>query len=154
VETHWRIKTVAYQSDDHAEFEELGQAECLELVASMSIGRLAVVDEGPSPLVVPVNYVLDGDVVVFRTGPGSKLHALRETPVSFQVDLIDPLHRTGWSVLIRGVAYDALDREVAHLVIEPWAPGDKHHWIRVLPVAITGRRIRLPEVPWETRGYL
>jgi nitroimidazol reductase NimA-like FMN-containing flavoprotein (pyridoxamine 5'-phosphate oxidase superfamily) len=134
--------------------EELEHEECLRLVASMSIGRVAVTVEGAPPLVVPVNYALDGEVVVFRSGPGTKLHASRETPVSFQVDQIDPFHRTGWSVLIRGVAYQATQREITHLVIEPWASGDKHHWIRVLPTAITGRRIRLPEVPWDTRGYL
>jgi nitroimidazol reductase NimA-like FMN-containing flavoprotein (pyridoxamine 5'-phosphate oxidase superfamily) len=134
--------------------EELEHDECLKLVASLSIGRIAVtVEDFDAPLVVPVNYVLDGDVVVFRTGPGAKLHALRDTPVSFQVDLIDPLHRTGWSVLVRGIASEATGKEVEHLVVEPWAPGDKHHWIRVLPTAITGRKIRLPDVPWDTRGY-
>jgi nitroimidazol reductase NimA-like FMN-containing flavoprotein (pyridoxamine 5'-phosphate oxidase superfamily) len=138
----------------NAAFEALEREECLRLAASQSVGRLAVtVDDHASPLVVPVNYVLDRDVVVFRSGPGAKLHALRETPVSFEVDLIDASHRTGWSVLFRGIAYQATDREVAHLLVEPWAPGDKQHWIRVLPTAITGRSIRLPDVPWETRGY-
>jgi nitroimidazol reductase NimA-like FMN-containing flavoprotein (pyridoxamine 5'-phosphate oxidase superfamily) len=135
--------------------DELEHEECLRLVASMSIGRVAVAVDDASPLVVPVNYVVDGEVVVFRTGPGTKLHALRDTPVSFQVDLVDPFHRTGWSVLIRGVAHEVTDRDVEHLVIESWAPGDKHHWIRLLPTAITGRTIRLTDVPWwDTRGYL
>jgi hypothetical protein len=74
--------------------------------------------------------------------------------VSFQVDLIDPFHHSGWSVLIRGVAHEATAREVAHLAIDAWAPGDKRHWIRVLPTAISGRKIRHPDVPWDTRGYL
>jgi hypothetical protein len=98
--------------------------------------------------------VLEGDVIVFRSGSGSKLHALRDMPVSFQVDSFDPFHRTGWSVLIRGVAHEAIERDVEHLVVEPWAPGDKRHWIRVLPTAITGRNIRLADLPWDTRGYL
>jgi nitroimidazol reductase NimA-like FMN-containing flavoprotein (pyridoxamine 5'-phosphate oxidase superfamily) len=135
-------------------FEALEPEECLRLVASLSIGRLAVSYEGAAPLVVPVNYVLDGEDVVFRTGTGSKLQALREAPVSFQVDQIDPCNRTGWSVLIRGIARVATDEDVAHLVIEHWAPGDKEIWIRVLPTEITGRAIQLPEIAWETRGYL
>jgi nitroimidazol reductase NimA-like FMN-containing flavoprotein (pyridoxamine 5'-phosphate oxidase superfamily) len=140
---------------DTAVLEELEREDCLKLVASMSVGRIAVAaDDDRGPIVVPVNYVLDGEIVVFRSGPGAKLHALRDTPVSFQVDLIDPSHRTGWSVLIRGPAHEATDREVEHLVVEPWAPGDKHHWIRLLPTTITGRNIRLPDVPWDTRGYL
>jgi nitroimidazol reductase NimA-like FMN-containing flavoprotein (pyridoxamine 5'-phosphate oxidase superfamily) len=134
--------------------EELEHEECLRLVASMSIGRLAVTVEDAPPLVVPVNYALDGEVVVFRSGPGTKLHALRATPISFQVDQVDPFHRTGWSVLIRGVAYQATQKEVNDVTPEPWAPGERHHWIRLLPTAITGRRIRLPEVPWDSRGYL
>lgn len=134
--------------------EELERDECLKLIASKSIGRLGVTVDERGPLVVPVNYLLDGELVVFRSGPGSKLHALRDTPVSFQVDSIDPFRRAGWSVLIRGVAQEVTEREVEHLLVEPWAPGDKHHWIRVLPTAITGRNIRLVELPWDTRGYL
>ena len=132
--------------------EELDDEACLKLVASMSIGRVAVAVANAAPLVVPVNYVLDGEVVVFRSGPGSKLNALQGLPVSFQVDLIDPSCRTGWSVLIRGIAYEATHREVKHLVVEPWAPGAKQHWIRVMPNEITGRNIRLTDVSPDTRG--
>jgi nitroimidazol reductase NimA-like FMN-containing flavoprotein (pyridoxamine 5'-phosphate oxidase superfamily) len=134
--------------------EELDREECLRLAASMSVGRVAVAVDGAAPLVVPVNYVLDGEVVVFRTGPGTKLRALRDTPISFQVDLIDPTHRTGWSVLMSGVTVETTERDVEHLVIESWAPGDRHHWIRLLPTWITGRTIRLADAPWDTRGYL
>lgn len=139
---------------DNAVLDELEHEECLRLVASMSIGRVAIAVDDAAPLVVPVNYLLDGEVVVFRTGPGTKLRALRDTPISFQVDLIDPFHHTGWSVLIRGVAFETTDRDVEHLVVESWAPGDKHHWIRVLPTSITGRNIRLADASWDTRGYL
>ena len=129
---------------NEATLDELDHDECLHLVSSLSVGRVAVAAEGAPPLVVPVNYVLDGEVIVFRSGAGSKLHALRDEPISFQVDLIDPVHHTGWSVLIRGIAYEAAAREVAHLKIEPWPPGAKHHWIRLLPTSVTGRRIRPP----------
>ena len=53
--------------------EELEHDECLKLLATMSIGRVAIVIDDRGPLVVPVNYALDGDVVVFRSGAGSKL---------------------------------------------------------------------------------
>ena len=61
--------------DDAGALEELDHEECLTLIASMSIGRLAVQVEDASPLVVPINYILDGEIVVFRTGPGTKLRA-------------------------------------------------------------------------------
>lgn len=143
------------QDDRSSEsLEVLEHDECVHLLSVMSIGRVAVAVEDLPPLVVPVNYVLDGEAIVFRTGAGSKLRAMREAPVSFQVDLIDPVHRSGWSVLVRGIASQVTDREVEHLIVDTWAPGDQHHWIRVLPFAITGRRIRLPEVAWQSRGYV
>ena len=135
--------------------EEIARDECLVLVASMAIGRIAVALPGGPPLVVPVNYLLDGETVVFRTDPGTKLDMLREEPVSFQVDLIDPFHRTGWSVLVQGIA-DATEHDGDnHAVeLESWVGGEKRHWVRVVPAAITGRRIRLPEFPEDLRGYL
>lgn len=134
--------------------EELPRDECLQLVASLSIGRIAVARHDQPPLVVPVNYVLDGDVIVFRSDRGTKLFALREQPISFQVDFVDPFHRTGWSVLVTGVAYEATPLEVEHLTVEPWAGGKKQHWVRVQPGVVTGRRIRLPEIQRDSRGYL
>ena len=52
----------------------LDRRECLHLLATQSVGRLAVATpEGP--LVVPVNFVLDGESIVFRSDRGSKLFA-------------------------------------------------------------------------------
>lgn len=137
-----------------ARLSEMSREECLQLGAAFSIGRIAVGRADDAPLVVPVNYVLDGEAIVFRTDPGSKLFALREHPVSFQVDFVDPFHRTGWSVLVAGVAYEATPLEIAHLTVEPWSGGEKQHWVRVLPRTVSGRRIRLPAVQQDARGYL
>ena len=134
--------------------EQISREECLHLLATLSVGRVAVPTAQGSPLVVPVNYLLDGEVVVFRTDPGSKLYGLRQHPVSFQVDSIDPFRRTGWSVLVQGVAYDATPVEVEHLTVEPWTGGEKQHWVRLVPLEVSGRRIRLPEIKLDQRGYL
>jgi len=125
--------------------DELSREDCLALLGLHRVGRLAVAVADSSPLVVPVNYLLDGEVVVFRSGVGSKLQALRGTPVSFQLDEFDEAHRSGWSVLVRGSAYEATHWESEHLILPTWAPGDKGHWIRIVPTAISGRRIRLPD---------
>jgi uncharacterized protein len=90
--------------------------------------------------VLPVNFVLSGDAVVFRTGPGDKLRGLGQGPVSFEVDAYDPATRTGWSVLVHGVAHPLAPSEAARLALEPWAGGDKPIWVRVEPASITGRR--------------
>ena len=134
-----------------AVLEEIPRDECLKLLRTMSIGRIAVASPGGPPLVVPINYAVDDGDVVFRTDPGTKLDLLRGLPVSFQVDLIDPFHRTGWSVLIQGIAVETVPAEVDP---RPWADGPKRHWVRVTPGAITGRWLQLPECPVDCRGYL
>jgi uncharacterized protein len=103
--------------------------------------------------VVPVNYVMIDDGVVFRTAPGSKLAALQERPVSFQVDEVDETRRTGWSVLIQGIGF-VLAEAPRGIDVEPWAPGDKDVWVRIIPGAVTGRRIRIPLWPVDGRAYL
>ena len=115
---------------DDTLLERLSREECLQLLASLSIGRVAVAEPGGAPLVVPVNYALVGEVIVFRTDPGSKLEALREHPASFQVDFIDPVHRTGWSVLVQGIAYETSKAEIE---VTPWDGGPKEHWVRIFP---------------------
>jgi len=133
---------------------ELSRDECLELLKGHRIGRFAVAVPDAAPMVVPVNYLLDGDVVVFRSGTGTKLRALRGTPVSFQIDEIDQVHQTGWSVLVRGRAYEATRWETEHLVLPTWAPGDRERWVRISADAITGRRITQADQFTDLGGYL
>lgn len=135
--------------------DELSAGECFRLLATHSIGRIAVVTEDDeAPLVAPVNYVLDNGAVVFRTAAGTKDTEVRRHRVSFQIDEIDPFHRTGWSVLVRGYAREATDWEVAHVAVEPWAPGVRGRWIRLEPDTVTGRRIVRPGLAPDLRGYL
>ncbi|HEX6419474.1 MAG TPA: pyridoxamine 5'-phosphate oxidase family protein [Acidimicrobiales bacterium] len=120
--------------------------ECRRLLATDDVGRLAIVDGG-TPLVFPVNYALDGEAVVFRTAPGTKLAAGPRGAVSFEVDAIDRTTRTGWSVLVVGHLeevdrFDAATLErVRTLPVEPWSGGDTPHWMRLVPKRVTGRRI-------------
>lgn len=142
------------RAGETATMVDLSREECLALLGAHSVGRLAVAAPGAAPLVVPVNYLLDGEVVVFRTGPGSKLRMLRGTPVSFQLDDVDPARRTGWSVLVRGRAYEATRWETEHLRLDPWAPGSRGHWIRVVADTVSGRRLRGPASLVDLGGYL
>jgi nitroimidazol reductase NimA-like FMN-containing flavoprotein (pyridoxamine 5'-phosphate oxidase superfamily) len=144
----------AMQPDDGTtHLDELSVEECYELIGSFGIGRVAVNVEQLGPLVVPVNFVLDGDVVVFRTDEGTKLRVLHTGPISFQIDSLDPLHRTGWSVLVRGIAYEADDWEIRHLELQPWGAMSASHWIRIVPGAVSGRRITADGLPFDDRGY-
>ena len=124
---------------------ELDRDECLRLIASAPIGRLAVVIAG-RPLVFPVNFTLDGEAVVLRTDIGTKLHGARRGPVAFECDGIDSMYHTGWSVLVVGHAEEVKDlvdiRRLEGLPLGPWSPGPKPTWLRLRTRSITGRRIR------------
>jgi uncharacterized protein len=124
----------------------LDREECLRLLAGDEVGRLVVI-AGTTPTIFPVNYGLDGDTIVFRTDPGTKLAHGPRARASFEVDSFDHDRRAGWSVVASGrleevTQYDAavFDR-VRTLSIEPWAGGDKAHWMRLIPDRVTGRRI-------------
>ena len=125
--------------------EVLQPDECWTLVRSQAIARLALVVDG-WPIVLPVNYVVDGTDIVIRTAPGSAMSAARlEAQVALEVDVIDELYRSGWSVLVLGTAAEITEpselRHTTALPLRPWAAGQRSCWIRVRPVQITGRRV-------------
>jgi nitroimidazol reductase NimA-like FMN-containing flavoprotein (pyridoxamine 5'-phosphate oxidase superfamily) len=86
--------------------------ECLDRLRAGSIGRIAVTHRA-LPAIVPVNYVLSGSRVVFRTEPGGMLaRACAGAVVAFEVDDLDSDGRSGWSVLVVGLA-ELLDGSAA-----------------------------------------
>jgi nitroimidazol reductase NimA-like FMN-containing flavoprotein (pyridoxamine 5'-phosphate oxidase superfamily) len=133
--------------------ENLTTAECRELLDRHHFGRLAFVDSvGVLPSIIPINYLLTDDKVVFRTDAGSKLAAaVRRAPVAFEVDGVDERRRVGWSVLVRGRAEEITDEaRLAQLRQTPllaWAPGAKEHYVRINASKLSGRRISIAELP-------
>jgi uncharacterized protein len=131
-----------------ARWQELSKSECFALLAREHLGRVAVVDD-LGPVVFPVTFVLDRHMVVFRTGEGTKLDAAcRGSRVAFEIDGADATAHTGWSVLVRGEAIEVTSpAELARLrklPLDPWVPGAKTHYVRILPAVLTGRRIWAP----------
>lgn len=120
--------------------------ECLRLLAERRVGRLAVVD-GDRPMIFPVNYVMVGEEVVFRTDEGTKLTASQRAPVAFEIDHIDEEAETGWSVVVTGRAEEVEDvhtearRRLSEAGVRPWSGGDKAHWVRIVPTSVTGRHL-------------
>jgi nitroimidazol reductase NimA-like FMN-containing flavoprotein (pyridoxamine 5'-phosphate oxidase superfamily) len=130
------------QSD--MQIEVLDRAECLALLASQRLGRLAVarnLDVGPH--VVPVNYTMLRGSIVMRSSPGTKLTRLVTEPVTFEVDSFDPFLQIGWSVVVEGLAYETSDREieVEEINFHPLLERQNSRWVRLVPRTITGRRI-------------
>ena len=74
---------------DHAGLEVLPFDSCLSLLGAVSVGRVGFV-AGGEVLVLPVNFVLDGETMVFRTASGSKLASAEDsTVVAFEADNYD-----------------------------------------------------------------
>lgn len=129
-----------------AELRELSPAECRTLLHGHAarVGRVAVA--GPRPLILPVNYVLDGSDIVFGTVPGSRLAAAVDGEfVAFEVDDLDARARAGWSVLLRGKAETVTDpgerARLRGLGLSSWAPDRRDCFVRIRPGHVTGRRI-------------
>jgi hypothetical protein len=125
--------------------EELEPWECRFLLSSTHVGRLAyVTDEGPR--VVPMNYVIVGDALVFRTSlhnEAAQFSCGRQ--VAFEVDRTDEFLQTGWSVLVPGVAEEVTVRILQSLDVgrtpDPWPAGMRSLLLYIPLTAATGRRI-------------
>lgn len=127
----------------------LTRSECLELLATGSVGRVVVVI-GPDtqPLIRPVNYVFDtvSQSVVFRSEVGTKLFALTHSPhASFEVDSFDLGTRTGWSVIIEGVTERVAQpmelRRLEQLGFHSWVASPEAPLIRIRARTVSGRGI-------------
>jgi nitroimidazol reductase NimA-like FMN-containing flavoprotein (pyridoxamine 5'-phosphate oxidase superfamily) len=131
------------ERDDLSWIEVLDSADCWGRLASQPVGRVAFIEDG-LPRVLPINYAVDGNTLVFRT---SSLFADTVTPVpiSFETDHYELDSRTGWSVVVRGSlerVVDADDTERCERTgLLGWAPGERNHWFRIAPNRVTGRAI-------------
>ncbi|WP_265522274.1 pyridoxamine 5'-phosphate oxidase family protein [Oerskovia flava] len=130
---------------DTAGLEHVSTAECFVLLRSVPVGRIVYTDRA-LPAIMPVNFAVDGDDVVIRTGEGSKLAAAaRGAIVAFEVDEFDERLASGWSVVIVGQAREVLDPDerarLLDLPLHPFAPGPHDHVIVIRPEMISGRRI-------------
>jgi nitroimidazol reductase NimA-like FMN-containing flavoprotein (pyridoxamine 5'-phosphate oxidase superfamily) len=129
----------------HPGAELLDRDECLRMLARCTFGRIGITSRG-LPVVLPVNYRLVGDQIVFRTGHGSKLEAATSnTVVAFEVDEIDPLSHAGWSVMATGEARKVTKPEELDLLdgvgIPHWASAEGDSTVVVSTELLSGRRI-------------
>ena len=136
---------MAEYSTDHAGLEILPFDRCLQLLATVPIGRVSFFADGEI-VVLPVNYLVDGQDPVFITARGSKLSAAEgQDLVAFEADGYDERTQSGWSVLVNGRAQAVYDddeiRRLNHLGLHPWVTTvDRPFWIRIRPTSISGRR--------------
>jgi nitroimidazol reductase NimA-like FMN-containing flavoprotein (pyridoxamine 5'-phosphate oxidase superfamily) len=131
--------------DNRSGLQVLDRRQCLDLLESQDVGRVAVV-VGNAPMIFPINYLVDEGTIVFRTAEGTKLSgAGNGFRMCFEIDGIDRGAREGWSVVASGTGRTIVEpnelARVRALPLEPWAQGDKPYWVRIRPETITGRRV-------------
>lgn len=135
--------------------EHLEPSRCWALLRAVEVGRLAIcTPEGPE--VFPVNFVVDGGSVVFRTGEGTKLStALAAPTVTFEADGEQADPRRAWSVVLKGPA--RLIKRIPELVdtaglpLSPWHSARKEHFVRITPAQLSGRSFRVVDpATWRT----
>jgi hypothetical protein len=139
-------KCKGIEEDVMADAHELSPEECLRLLKSGVFGRVALTTP-TGPFIVPVNYSVVNDVVVFRTTPHSVLGTYaRNAQVAFEVDHVDYEYGTGWSVLARGRG-DAitdsrdLDTITSSWTPRPWASGHRNAYFGLRWSELTGRSL-------------
>lgn len=125
--------------------DELAEDDCWDRLARLRVGRLAV-SVANKPDIFPVNYRVDGRSIFVRTAPGFKLAAaVLGAGVAFEIDELDEDAHIGWSVVVHGTAreVDSVEGllEARDLGVDPWAGGQKNHFIRIEPTEVTGRAI-------------
>jgi nitroimidazol reductase NimA-like FMN-containing flavoprotein (pyridoxamine 5'-phosphate oxidase superfamily) len=136
---------------DRAGLEILHLGDCFLLLGSVPLGRIGFV-AGGEVVILPVNFVVDGQDVVFRTAAGSKLSAVEVGHyVGFEADSYDAATGTGWSVVVNGLAEivesDAEAERLDELGLSSWVRATPERvWVRIRPTSITGRRIPIDEV--------
>jgi hypothetical protein len=131
----------------------LSEDECWQLVNGAEVGRLAFAVAG-EPEIFPVNFIVDGRALLFRTAEGTKLAGLTvSSRVAFEVDGYEPGSGEAWSVVLKGQA-ERLEHfpdiyEAENLPIFPWQASPKQWIVRVVPARVTGRRFTVVRGPRE-----
>ena len=127
-------------------YRELPRQECLRLMVEVPLGRI-VYTRRALPAVLPVTFSLDADgAVLLRTAAGSDLvRAMDGAIVAFEVDDVDTVRQSGWSVVVTGAATVVTD-PVEHQRLSrtgpvSWVPAPQEVFIRIEPELITGREL-------------
>lgn len=123
--------------------EELNTSQCWALLRAAPIGRIALL--GDDIEVFPVNYLVDGGSIVFRSDAGTKLQLIgSRSPCTFEVDEIDLADQLVWSVIVKGTARPVVGHDdivaTFDMEVPTWQAGPKPTYVRIEPSCLTGRR--------------
>jgi uncharacterized protein len=136
--------------------EVLSSSECRSLLASASLGRVGVTVNA-LPVILPVAYLVDADIVWFFTEAGTKLHAAsRNAVIAFEVDSLND--QEGWSVLVIGRSFlcedDSVITKLRAAGLQAVAPGIRSELVGVSIQHVSGRRFAFGLAATDDSGYL
>lgn len=141
--------------DDRRTLRELSRDEALRLLAEAPMGRV-VFTQRALPAIRPVNHAFVDGHLIIRTNLGSALAsaAIDETDiaggadggtvVAYEADAIDAASRTGWSVVVTGLArlvLDPADKSRYEALLQPWIDNAADCVLRIHPDIVTGFRL-------------
>lgn len=135
----------------HGLLRDLTTQECWDHLTSTNLGRIAYADRD-GPIILPFNYAAHDGMIWLRTTPYSDAaSALPGQRAAFAVDHTDAHQRTGWSVMVRGLAAHVSTEDYPDLPDEtpdptPWPEGTRSMLFRLTPTAVSGRALRQPDV--------
>ncbi len=124
---------------------ELENERAAALLAGRSpgFGRLAFAVFGAAHIEV-VNFLVEEGDVFFRIDAGAKFIAVGHGGhFAFQIDDIDPVTRSGWTVTAVGPVRRVHGPEAERLteLLSPWVGGDKRFVMRLTPRRVFGRML-------------
>ena len=80
----------------------LDRAECMQLLLTQSVGRVAYATDAGARI-LPVNYVVGADCVIFRTVPDGEIFRYApDSTCAFEIDETNEFFESGWSVVAVG----------------------------------------------------
>jgi nitroimidazol reductase NimA-like FMN-containing flavoprotein (pyridoxamine 5'-phosphate oxidase superfamily) len=140
--------------DQQSQMTMLTREECLALLASVPLGRV-VFTLNALPAIRPVNHLMDDENIIIRSHVGSGITSAAtprgEVVVAYEADQLDVDSRTGWSVVVTGLAQLVADpAEIARyeLALHPWVNQPMNTVIRIRPELVTGFQL----VPLDHNG--
>jgi nitroimidazol reductase NimA-like FMN-containing flavoprotein (pyridoxamine 5'-phosphate oxidase superfamily) len=141
-----------------AQLRELTYAECRALLVAGQAGRVAVATPD-GPHIIPLNYSVVDESIVFRTSPFSVLATYgRNAKLAFEVDRVRDEAQLGWSVVVGGRAAVITDAEELARIRRicppvPWADGVRNLHFRLALQEVTGRSLgHVPYLDLDAHG--
>ncbi|MGV9610951.1 pyridoxamine 5'-phosphate oxidase family protein [Nocardia xishanensis] len=123
---------------------ELDREDALALLAQAPFGRV-VYTRDALPAIRPVNHLVDNGSIIVRTRLASQFSAAVRgrsgVVVAYQADDLDIDRRTGWSVVVTGIARPVTDPariDRYQRLLRPWIGSPMDGVIEIEPTIVSG----------------